>query len=143
MGHQIRWKNVILPAFVLGIRPIAVITQLMRSSLIEVLSQEFIKTAYAKGLSTTQVLFKHALKNALNPVITALSGWFASMLAGAVFVEYIFGWKGLGKEIVTALNFLDIPVLMGAVLTIACLFILINILVDLAYSVLDPQVNLN
>lgn len=143
MGHQIRWKNVILPALVLGIRPIAVITQLMRSSLIEVLSQEYIKTAYAKGLSTTQVLFKHALKNALNPVITALSGWFASMLAGAVFVEYIFGWKGLGKEIVTALNFLDIPVLMGAVLTIACLFILINILVDLAYSVLDPQVKLN
>jgi peptide/nickel transport system permease protein len=143
MGRQIRWKNVILPALVLGIRPIAVITQLMRSSLIEVLSQEYIKTAYAKGLGTTQVLFKHALKNALNPVITALSGWFASMLAGAVFVEYIFGWKGLGKEIVTALNFLDIPVLMGAVLTIACLFILINILVDLAYTVLDPQVKLN
>ncbi|CAI8248830.1 MAG: Dipeptide transport system permease protein DppB [Flavobacteriaceae bacterium] len=143
MGRRIQWKNLILPSIVLGIRPIAVITQLIRSSLLEVLSQEYIKTAYAKGLSTTQVLYKHALKNALNPVITALSGWFASMLAGAVFVEYIFGWKGLGKEIVTALNFLDIPVLMGAVLTIACLFILINILVDLVYTLLDPQVKLN
>ena len=85
----------------------------------------------------------YALKNALNPVITALSGYFASLLAGAVFVEYIFGWKGLGKEIVTALNFLDIPVLMGAVLTIASLFIVINILVDIVYTMLDPQVTIN
>ena len=143
IGRQIQWKNVLLPAVVLGIRPIAVITQLIRSSLLEVASQEYVKTAYAKGLSSTQVLFKHVVKNALNPVITALSGWFASMLAGAVFVEYIFGWKGLGKEIVSALNFLDIPVLMGAVLTIACLFITINIVVDLLYRLLDPQVKLN
>lgn len=143
MGRQLQWKNVILPAVVLGIRPIAVITQLMRSSLLDVASQEYVKTAYSKGLSASQVLFRHIIKNALNPVITALSGWFASMLAGAVFVEYIFGWKGLGKEIVTALNFLDIPVLMGAVFTIACLFITINIVVDLLYRLLDPQVKLN
>ena len=86
------------------------------------------------------VIYKHALKNSLNPVITAVSGWFASMLAGAVFVEYIFGWRGIGKEIVTALNTLDIPVVMGSVLIIATLFIIINIFVDLLYVVIDPQV---
>ena len=142
-GRRIQWRNLILPSLVLGIRPVAVITQLMRSSLLDVYSQEYIKTARAKGLSNRQVLWRHALKNALNPVITALSGYFASLLAGAVFVEYIFGWKGLGKEIVTALNFLDIPVLMGAVLTIASLFIIINILVDIVYTMLDPQVTIN
>ena len=141
-GRRIQWGNLILPAMVLGIRPVAVITQLTRTSLLDVYSQEYIKTAFAKGLSKRQVLFRHALKNALNPVITSLSGYFASMLAGAVFVEYIFGWKGLGKEIVTALNFLDIPVLMGSVLTIAFLFILINIFVDLIYTLIDPQVNI-
>lgn len=143
MGRQIQWSNLILPALVLGIRPVAVITQLTRSSLLDVYTQEYIKTAYAKGLSKQQVLVRHALKNAMNPVITALSGYFASMLAGAVFVEYIFGWKGLGKEIVTALNFLDIPVLMGSVLTIAFLFIVINIFVDLIYTLIDPQVKIN
>ena len=73
-------------------------------------------TARAKGLSEFQIIKNHAIKNALNPVVTAISGWFASMLAGAVFVEYIFGWNGLGKEIVNALNTLDLPVIMGAVL---------------------------
>ena len=87
------------------------------------------------------MLFRHALKNALNPVVTAISGWFASMLAGAVFVEYIFGWNGLGKEIVDALNTLDLPIIMGAVLVIATLFILINIMVDLIYGWLDPRIS--
>src|SRR5690606_15799438 len=101
-GKYIQWKNLILPALVLGIRPLAVVTQLMRNSLLEVFNQDYIRTARAKGLSQWQVIRKHALKNALNPVVTAVSGWFASMLAGAVFVEYIFGWNGLGKEIVNA-----------------------------------------
>jgi len=139
-SYQIVWKNLILPSFVLGIRPLAVITQLMRSNLLEVLSQDYIRTAYSKGLSKYQVIFYHALKNALNPVITAVSGWFASLLAGAIFVEYIFGWKGLGKEIVEALNQLDIPVVMGSVIAIAFLFIIINIVVDLLYSYLDPRI---
>lgn len=78
----------------------------------------------------------------MNPVVTAISGWFASMLAGAVFVEYIFGWNGLGKEIVNALNTLDLPVIMGAVLVIALLFIIINIFVDIIYVWLDPKVKL-
>lgn len=134
------WKNLVLPAFVLGIRPIAVFSQLMRNALLEVLNQDYIRTAKSKGLSPFKIIYKHALKNALNPVITAVSGWFASMLAGAVFVEYIFGWNGLGKEIVNALNTLDLPVIMGAVLTIALTFILINIIVDIIYAQLDPKI---
>jgi len=139
----IQWKNLILPALVLGIRPLAVIIQLMRNSLLEVFNQEYIRTAKAKGLTTYQIIKRHALKNALNPVVTAVSGWFASMLAGAVFVEYIFGWNGLGKEIVDALNTLDLPIIMGAVLIIASLFILINIVVDILYGWLDPKIRLN
>ena len=139
---HIKWKNLILPAIVLGIRPLAVIIQLMRNSLLEVFNQDFIRTARAKGLSEFQIIKNHAIKNALNPVVTAISGWFASMLAGAVFVEYIFGWNGLGKEIVNALNTLDLPVIMGSVLIIATLFVMINIFVDIIYTWLDPKVKL-
>jgi len=139
---HIQWKNLILPAIVLGIRPLAVVIQLMRNSLLEVFNQDYIRTARAKGLSEFQIIRKHAIKNALNPVVTAISGWFASMLAGAVFVEYIFGWNGLGKEIVNALNTLDLPVIMGSVLIIALLFIIINIFVDIIYAWLDPKVKL-
>ena len=142
VGRVLKLKNLILPAAVLGIRPIAVIIQLMRSSLLEVLSQDYIKTAYSKGLSTFYVIYKHAIKNALNPVVTVISGWFASMLAGAVFVEYIFGWKGMGKEIVIALKTLDIPVIIGIVLTLSTLFILINLAVDFIYALLDPKIKL-
>ena len=138
--NQLQLKNLILPALVLGIRPLAVVIQLMRNSLLEVLQQDYIRTAKAKGLSSVQIIRKHALKNALNPVVTAISGWFASMLAGAVFVEYIFGWNGLGKEIVDALNTLDLPIIMGAVLIIALMFILINIFVDIIYGWLDPKI---
>ena len=140
--HNVMWKNLILPSIVLGIRPLAVITQLIRNNLIEVLSQDYIRTAFSKGLSKKQVIFRHALKNAINPVITAVSGWFASLLAGSIFVEYIFGWNGLGKEIVEALNKLDIPVVMGSVIVIAFLFIIINIVVDLIYTYLDPRIKI-
>ncbi|QDO92645.1 ABC transporter permease [Formosa sediminum] len=139
---HLKLKNLILPAIVLGIRPLAVVIQLMRNSLLEIFNQDFIRTARAKGLSEYQVITKHAVKNALNPVVTAISGWFASMLAGAVFVEYVFGWNGLGKEIVNALNTLDLPVIMGSVLIIALLFIIINIFVDIIYAWLDPKVKL-
>ncbi len=139
-GKYLQWKNLILPAIVLGIRPLAVVSQLMRNSLLEVMNTDYIRTAKAKGLALVTIVRKHALKNALNPVITAISGWFASMLAGAVFVEYIFGWNGLGKEIVDALNTLDLPVIMGAVIVIATLFIIINIFVDVIYGWLDPKI---
>ncbi len=139
---HIKWKNLILPAIVLGIRPLAVVIQLMRNSLLEVFNQDYIRTARAKGLSEFQIIKRHAVKNALNPVVTAISGWFASMLAGAVFVEYIFGWNGIGKEIVNALNTLDLPVIMGSVIVIATMFVIINIFVDLIYVWLDPKVKL-
>ena len=139
----VKYSNLILPSIVLGIRPVAVISQMMRNSLLKELSKNYIITAYSKGLSKYKVIRNHAFKNSLNPVITALSGWFASMLAGSVFVEYIFGWNGLGKEIVDSLNTLDIPVLIGAVITIAFIFILINIFVDIIYSILDPKINLD
>ena len=142
-NYVLKLKNLILPSIVLGIRPLAVISQLMRNELLDVLSQDFIRTARSKGLSEYEIIKNHAIKNSLNPVITAISGWFASMLAGAVFVEYIFGWNGLGKEIVNALNTLDLPVIMGSVLVIAFMFITINILVDLIYRLLDPRVKLN
>jgi peptide/nickel transport system permease protein len=141
-GSYIQWKNIILPAIVLGIRPLGVVTQLMRNSLLETFSMDYIRTARAKGLSEFQIIRKHALKNSLNPVVTAISGWFASMLAGAVFVEYIFGWNGLGKEIVEALNTLDLPVIMGSVIVIATTFVVINIVVDLVYAYLDPKIRL-
>lgn len=135
-------KNLILPAFTLGIRPLAIITQLTRSSMLDVLGQDYIRTAYAKGLDKRTVIFRHALRNALNPVITAITGWFAELLAGAFFIEYIFGWKGIGKVTVNALEKLDYPVVMGAVLLSACIFIVINILSDLLYAAVDPRVGM-
>ena len=133
-------KNLVLPAFTLGIRPLAIITQLTRSSMLDVLSQDYIRTAYAKGLSKRAVVFKHALRNALNPVITAITGWFAELLAGAFFVEFIFGWKGIGKLTVEALEKLDYPVVMGSVLLSACIFISINLFADLLYRIVDPRI---
>lgn len=138
--RYVQWKNIILPAITLGVRPLGVIIQLSRSAMLDVLSQDFIRTARAKGLTQKQIIWRHALRNALNPVVTTVSGWFASLLAGAVFVEYIFAWNGLGKEIVDALNMRDLPVVMGAVLVIAVLFTLINVLVDIIYGWLDPRV---
>jgi|SRR6218665_411400 len=132
--------NLILPAVTLGIRPLAIITQLTRSSMLDVLDQDFVRTAYAKGLSRRRVIWKHALRNALNPVITAITGWFAELLAGAFFVEYIFGWQGIGKMTVDALEKLDYPVVMGSVLIAAGFFILVNILADILYGVVDPRV---
>ena len=136
-------KNLVLPAFTLGIRPLAIITQLTRSSMLDTLSQDYIRTAYAKGLSKTAVIFKHALRNALNPVITAITGWFAELLAGAFFIEYIFGWKGIGKVTVDALEKLDYPVVMGAVLFSAIIFIAINMLADMLYRLIDPRIRLH
>lgn len=139
-GKTWQLRNLILPAITLGIRPLAIITQLTRSAMLDVLKQDYIRTAYAKGLSRQKVIWKHALRNALNPVITAITGWFAELLAGAFFVEYIFGWKGIGKVTVDALEKLDFPVVMGSVLITAVFFILVNILADLLYGLVDPRV---
>jgi peptide/nickel transport system permease protein len=138
--EHLELKNLILPALTLGLRPLAIFIQLMRASLLDELSQDYIRTATAKGLGYYTVVFKHALKNSLNPVITAISGWFAGLMAGAVFVEIIFNWKGIGYEVVDALNKNDLPVVMGATLVFAMVFVLINIGVDIVYGILDPRV---
>lgn len=139
-GEVLNLKNLILPAITLGVRPLSIVIQLMRSSLLDVLSQDYIRTAKSKGLSTYKIIMKHALKNALNPVVTAISGWFAGLMAGAVFVEKVFNWKGIGFEVVEALSKNDLPVVMGATLIFATIFVFINIFVDIAYGVLDPRV---
>lgn len=141
-GEVITLKNLILPVITLGLRPLAIIVQLTRTAMLDILGQDFIRTARAKGLGRFAVIYKHALKNALNPVITAISGWFASLLAGSFFVEYIFGYNGLGRTTVKALEMSDFPVVMGSILFIALIFVVINILVDILYAFADPRVKL-
>jgi peptide/nickel transport system permease protein len=140
-GRHWELRNAILPAITLGIRPMSIIAQLTRGSMLDILNQDYIRTAYAKGLSQNEVIWRHALRNALNPVITAITGWFAELLAGAFFVEYIFGWKGIGKITVDALTRLDFPVVMGSVLVTSFFFISINILADWLYRMVDPRVS--
>ena len=135
-------KNLILPALTLGLRPLALIVQLTRSSMLEVMKMDYIRTAKAKGLTLVQIVFKHALKNALNPVITAISGWFSGLIVGAIFVEKIFDWKGIGLKVFDALDQKDLPVVMGATLFFAVMFVTVNLIVDLIYSYLDPRIRL-
>ena len=139
-GAYLDLKNLILPAITLGLRPLAVVVELTRTSLLEAMSMDYIRTARAKGLKRWRVVTVHALRNAMTPVVTAISGWFASLLAGAVFVEYVFDWKGIGVIIVDALDTFDFPVIMGAVLLIGFMLIIINIIVDIIYGILDPRV---
>jgi peptide/nickel transport system permease protein len=108
----------------------------------EVLEQDYIRTARAKGLSNLKIIYSHALRNTLNPIVSSISGWFASLIAGAVFVEYIFDWKGVGVVIVDSLEKYDFPVLMGALIVICVILILINILTDIIYALLDPRVRM-
>lgn len=141
-GRELHLENLILPAITLSLRPMAVITQLTRNSMLEVLKQDYVRTARAKGLSERRVITEHAFKNALNPIITSVSGWLASLLTGAFFVEYIFDWKGFGFMTIKAVQSLDFPVVMGSTLFIASLFVLINISVDLLYAAADPRIRL-
>ncbi len=141
--EQTVWKNLILPAVALGIRPVALIMQLTRSTMLDILTMDYIRTAKAKGLDHKTVIFKHALRNALNPVTTAISGWFAGLLAGAFFVESVFSFNGLGQTTVNALLNFDIPVVLGCVLFTALVFVVMNIIVDVLYAVLDPRIRLS
>ncbi|MCW5908992.1 MAG: ABC transporter permease [Chitinophagales bacterium] len=134
------WKNLWLPMIALGVRPVAIITQLTRSSMLDVLNQDYIRTARAKGLSYYSVVFKHALRNALNPVVTSISGWLAALLTGAFFIEKVFDYKGLGLQTIESLLSFDFPVVMGSVLFVAFVFVVMNIFTDILYSILDPRV---
>ncbi len=139
-GEYIDLKNLILPALTLGIRPLSVICELTKSTMKEVLQQDYIRTAKAKGLSKFQIIKNHALRNTLNPVVSSISSWFASLIAGAVFVEYIFDWKGVGVVIVDSLEKYDFPVLMGTLIVICVMLIMINILTDIIHAMLDPRI---
>ena len=140
LGNSVtRWQNLILPALALGLRPIAVVTQLTRSSLLDVMGMDYIRTAKAKGLPWQKILFGHALQNAMNPVVTSLTGWFASLIAGAYFVEKVFNYRGVGDLTITALLNYDIPVILGSLLLICCFFILVNMLTDQLYRLIDVR----
>ena len=139
-GMYLDLKNIILPAITLGIRPLAIVIELTKNSVLDVMAQDYIRTARAKGVAPSLIMLRHALKNALNPVVTAVSGWLASLLAGAVFVEYIFDWKGMGVVIVDALDKYDFPVVMGSLLYVSVILVIINIIVDIIYGWLDPRV---
>jgi ABC-type dipeptide/oligopeptide/nickel transport system permease component len=134
------WWHYILPAITLGLPAAAVVARMARSSLLEVLRQDFVRTAWAKGLSRPSVVYRHALKNALIPIITISGLQFGQLMGGAVVVESVFGLPGLGKLLVDRVLGRDYPVIQGVVLVAACGFVLTNLVVDLVYSLVDPRI---
>ncbi len=138
-NYSLRIDHLILPAVALGIRPVAVFIQLTRNTMVEILNQDYIQLARAKGLNESVVIWRHAFPNALNPIITSIGGWFSSLLAGSFFTEYIFQWKGLGKVTIEALQQSDFPVVMGGVLFTACVFFIIHTVTEMMYVWIDPR----
>jgi peptide/nickel transport system permease protein len=141
-GGELHIEYLILPMFVLALRPISIIARVTRSSMLDVLSSDYVRTAKAKGVAYKGLIFKHALRNALNPVVTTVSAWLASLLVGTYFIEYIFNWPGIGLLAVDAIPRSDFPTIQGTVIFSAVLFVSINFLVDLLYARLDPRVKL-
>jgi peptide/nickel transport system permease protein len=141
-GEFINWKNLVLPVCVLSLRPMALIFRQTRKSFLEVMSQPYILTAKAKGARKFMIIFNHAWLTTTAPLVTLSSRWLGSLLAGTVFVEFVFGWNGIGLLTVDAIDHADLPVLMGVVLTVAVFYIVLNALAELLYSTLDPRVDL-
>jgi peptide/nickel transport system permease protein len=137
------WEHLTLPVITLAIRPLSIIARVTRSSMIDVMGQDYVRTARAKGLDERTVIVKHALRNALNPVVTTVSAWFAGLLAGTYFIEYIFNWPGLGLAAFNAIEKLDFPMIQGVVLFTAVVFVVMNILSDIVYAMIDPKVRLS
>jgi ABC-type dipeptide/oligopeptide/nickel transport system permease component len=133
-------SSYVLPAMTLGFSLSAILTRMVRASMIEELQEDYIKTARAKGLSESKVVFKHALKNGLIPVVTVLGLQFGTLLAGAIITESIFSWPGLGRLTVQAINSRDYPLVQGCILVIAFTYVLVNLLTDLTYGFLDPRI---
>ncbi len=153
-GHLLKWFPIsgyinegaiylVLPMLTLALRPLAITARITRSSMLDVLSQDYVRTAKAKGLSSGMVIFKHTLRNALNPVVTTISASLAATLGGVFFIEYIFNWPGIGLLAIDAIFKLDFPMIQGTVLFSAIVFVVINFFVDLVYALLDPKVKLN
>jgi dipeptide transport system permease protein len=133
-------RHLILPAIVLGTIPLAVIARMTRSSMLEVLGEDYIRTARAKGLSRFRIVWLHALRNALIPVITVIGLQVGLLLSGTILTETIFSWPGMGKWLVESINRRDYPVLQGGVLLVACLIIFVNLSVDLLYGLINPRI---
>ena len=134
------WKHIILPSFTLAAFVVAFIARMTRSSMIEVLSQDYTTTARSKGLKEQVVIIKHALKNALIPIITVVGLQFGMLLGGAVLTETVFAWPGVGRLIVDSILARDYPVIQGAILVFGLLYILVNLVVDLLYAYVDPRI---
>ena len=132
--------HLILPAFTLGAALAAILTRMVRTSVIEELSADYVRTARAKGVSESGVLFRHALRNALIPILTILGLQFGSLLAGTIVTESIFSWPGIGRLAVQAIGARDYPLLQGCILLIAVSYVFVNLLTDLVYAVVDPRV---
>jgi len=133
-------SHLILPSIALGAALAAILARLTRNTLLEVLGQDFIRTAQAKGLAGRTVLYKHALRNALLPIVTTAGLQFGSLLGGAVVVETIFSWPGMGSLAVTAIRQRDLPVIQGTVLVFAIAFVMVTLLTDLIYVLIDPRI---
>ncbi|MBL8171665.1 MAG: ABC transporter permease [Acidobacteria bacterium] len=134
------WEYLILPAVTMGAALSAILTRMVRSSVIEELGEDYVRTARAKGLSERQVIYKHVLKNGLIPVVTVLGLQFGVLLAGAIITEVIFSWPGLGRLTIDAINARDYPLVQGCILMIALTYIIANLLTDFAYRLLDPRI---
>lgn len=135
------WRHLVLPSVTLGMASAALMARITRSSMLDVLRQEYITTARAKGLGERIIVYKHALKNALIPVVTVLGLQFGILLGGAVLTETVFAWPGVGRLLVDAILRRDYPVVQGTVLLLAFLFVLINLVVDVIYAFLDPRIH--
>lgn len=134
------WLHMVLPVITLATFPLARTTRLVRSSLLETLGQDYIQTARSKGLSGLTTVYKHALRNALIPVVTIVGLEVGSLLSGAIIVETIFAWPGMGRLLVQALNNRDFPVIQAGVLMLAIIKVLVTIVVDVAYTIIDPRI---
>ena len=153
-GHLLKWfpisgyvndglQYLVLPMLTLALRPMAITARITRSSMMDVMSQDYVRTAKEKGLSSGKVIFKHTLRNALNPVVTTISASLAATLGGVFFIEYIFNWPGIGLLAIDAIFKLDFPMIQGTVLFSAIVFVVINFFVDIVYAMLDPKVKLS
>jgi ABC-type dipeptide/oligopeptide/nickel transport system permease component len=135
------WRHLVLPSITLGMASAALMARITRSSMLDVLKQDFITTARAKGLGERIVVYRHALKNALIPVVTVLGLQFGILLGGAVLTETVFAWPGVGRLLVDAILRRDYPVVQGTVMLLAFLFVIINLVVDVIYAFLDPRIH--
>jgi peptide/nickel transport system permease protein len=136
------WPNVIMPAFALGINGAAYQTRLLRSAMLDVLGQDYLRTARAKGLYEQAVVIRHGLRNALIPVITASGIQFALLMGGAVIVEQVFAWPGVGNLAVSAINNRDVALVVSTTFVFAVFILIVNLLVDLSYGLVDPRIRL-